>query len=64
MNTIYHELDTVSPQKLREIQNERLHALIDRCYRDVPYYRDLFDKNGIKAKHIRTTDDLTLVPFT
>jgi phenylacetate-CoA ligase len=64
MNTIYHELDTVSPQKLREIQNERLRALVDRCYRDVPYYRNLFDKNGIKPKHIQTTDDLTLVPFT
>jgi len=64
MNTIYHELDTVSPQKLREIQNERLRALVDRCYRDAPYYRNLFDKNGIKPKHIQTTDDLTLVPFT
>ena len=64
MNTIYHELDTISLRKLREIQNERLRALVDRCYREVPYYRDLFDKNGIKPKHIQTTEDLALVPFT
>jgi hypothetical protein len=61
---MFHELDTISPKKLREIQNERLRALIDRCYHDIPYYRDLFDKNGIKPKHIQTTDDLIHVPFT
>jgi phenylacetate-CoA ligase len=64
VNTIYHELDTISLRKLQEIQNERLRALVDRCYREVPYYRDLFDKNGIKPKYIQTTEDLALVPFT
>jgi phenylacetate-CoA ligase len=57
------EFDTISPRKLREIQDERLRVLVDRCYRDIPYYRDLFDKNGLKPKHIQTTDDLTSVPF-
>ncbi len=60
----YHELDTISPRKLREIQDERLRALVDRCYRNIPYYRNLFDKNGIKPKHIQTSEDLVLVPFT
>jgi len=64
MGTMNYEMDTISSKRLREIQNERLRSLVDRCYRDVPYYRDLFDKNGIKPKHIRTTDDLILVPFT
>jgi len=64
MSNFFHELDTISHQKLREIQNERLRALVDRCYRDVPYYRNLFDKNGIKPKHIQTTEDLALIPFT
>ena len=60
----HHKLDTISLRKLRELQNERVRILVDRCYRDVPYYRNLFDKNGIKPKHIQTTDDLALVPFT
>jgi phenylacetate-CoA ligase len=64
MDAFYHEFDTISPKKLREIQDERLRLLVDRCYREIPYYRELFDRNGIKPKHIRTTDDLTLVPFT
>jgi phenylacetate-CoA ligase len=29
----------------------------------IPYYRDLFDRNGL-PKHIKTTDDLARVPFT
>ncbi|MBM4277637.1 MAG: phenylacetate--CoA ligase, partial [Deltaproteobacteria bacterium] len=64
MSNYFNEFDTVSPQKLREIQNERLRALLDRCYREIPYYRDLFDRNNIKPKHIQTTEDLTMVPFT
>jgi len=64
MSNFFNEFDDISPQKLHEIQNERLRALVDRCYREVPYYRDLFDKNGIKPKHIQSTEDLALVPFT
>ena len=64
MSRFFNEFDNISLKKLHGIQNERLRALVDRCYRKIPYYRDLFDKNGIKPKHIRTTDDLTLVPFT
>jgi phenylacetate-CoA ligase len=64
MSHFFNEFDNISAQRLHEIQNERLRTLVDRCYREVPYYRNLFDKNGIKPKHIRTTDDLTLVPPT
>jgi phenylacetate-CoA ligase len=64
MDTYYNDMDTVHPKRLREIQNERLHTLVERCYRDIPYYRDIFDRNGIKPKHIQTTDDLVLIPFT
>jgi len=64
MSNYFNEFDTVSIQRLREIQNERLRVLVERCYREVPYYRNLFDQNGIKPKHIQTTDDLAIVPFT
>ncbi len=64
MSTFFHEFETISQNKLQEIQNERLRILVDRCYRDIPYYRNLFDKHGIKPKHIQTTDDLIHVPFT
>ncbi|RLB30695.1 MAG: phenylacetate--CoA ligase family protein, partial [Deltaproteobacteria bacterium] len=58
------EMDTISLKALRTLQNERLRDLVQRCYDTIPYYKALFDKNGIKPKHIRTTDDLVIVPFT
>ena len=64
MSSFFNEFDTISPQKLREVQNERLRTLVERCYRDIPYYQKLFDQNGIKPKHIQSTDDLAIVPFT
>lgn len=64
MDYFNRELDTISLKDLQALQNERLRAVVDRCYRNVPYYRDLFDKEGLKPKHIRTTDDLVLIPFT
>lgn len=64
MTNFFHEFETISLNKLKEIQNERLRALIDRCYRDIPYYRNLFDKNGLKPKHIQTAEDLEHIPFT
>jgi phenylacetate-CoA ligase len=64
MARFFNEYDNISLKELQTIQNQRLRALVDRCYREIPYYHNLFDKNGIKPKHIRTTDDLPLVPFT
>jgi len=64
MSHFFNEFDSISPQKLCEIQNERLRVLVDRCYREIPYYRNLFDESGIKPKNIQTTEDLTVVPFT
>lgn len=64
MAQFFHEFDSISPRKLREIQDERLRILVERCYREIPHYRDLFDRNGIKPRHIRGSEDLVLLPFT
>ncbi len=36
MSNFFNEFDTITSQKLHEIQNERLRALVDRCYGEVP----------------------------
>lgn len=64
MSNFFSEFDTISSKKLREVQNERLRTLVDRCYREIPYYGNLFDQKGIKPNHIQTTEDLAIVPFT
>ncbi len=48
--------------KLRDYQNEQLRKLVVHAYNTVPYYRELFDKNGIDPITIQTQEDLTKLP--
>jgi phenylacetate-CoA ligase len=57
-------MDTISLPELKALQDARLRALVERCYRTIPYYKGLFDSVGLKPKHVTSTDDLVHVPFT
>jgi phenylacetate-CoA ligase len=46
-----------------EHQNHLLNKLIEHSYKNVPYYRDIFDKIGIKPNDIKTQEDLKLLPI-
>ncbi len=49
----------------REIQNKKLRRFIqNKLYPFSPYYRKLFDRHGIKPRHIKTVNDLKIIPFT
>jgi len=56
--------ETMPLEELEALQNHRLQAMVERCYNSIPYYRELFDKAGLKPKHIQSTDDLVHVPTT
>jgi phenylacetate-CoA ligase len=62
MSYFDREMETIELEALKKLQNERLRTQIERCYRDIPYYKEVFDKHGLKPKHIRTTDDLVHAP--
>ena len=47
--------------KVMEIQNRRVQKLAQRAYR-IPFYRERFDRAGVKPGEIRTGDDLTRLP--
>lgn len=51
-----------SREKIDEFQNVRLQALVKHSYRNVPYYRDLFDKYGISPGQIQCVSDLSMLP--
>ncbi len=53
-----------SPEKLAAFRDERLRRVIDHAYRNVPYYRRLFDEHGISPGDIRGAADLWRVPVT
>jgi phenylacetate-coenzyme A ligase PaaK-like adenylate-forming protein len=56
------------PKRNREdvvsFQNRQLRSLVTHAYENVPYYRRLFDRNGVKPRDIQTVADLPAIPIT
>ncbi len=64
MSKYFHpDIECASPEKLREIQSQRLVETVQHVYEHVPYYRDLMDKKGVTPADIRSVDDLPKLPF-
>jgi phenylacetate-CoA ligase len=53
----------LSPDKIKELQEVKLRRLINQAYYHVGYYRELFDKHGLKPSDISTIEDLQKLPF-
>jgi phenylacetate-CoA ligase len=51
-----------SREQLEAYQMERLSALLDHAYRNVPYYRRVFDERGLVPSDINTLADLAKLP--
>lgn len=58
------EIETMSRKDLEALQLERLQVLVKRVYEKIPFYKESFDKAGVKPEDIKTLDDLTKFPFT
>ena len=65
MQTYYQpQIETMPPEQLRKLQDERLKAQIKHVYDNVPHYRQLMDEKGVKPEDIQGVDDLHKLPFT
>ncbi|MEU1291290.1 phenylacetate--CoA ligase PaaK [Streptomyces sp. NPDC005840] len=51
-------------EALRALQLERLRASLRHAYTHVPFYRESFDKAGVRPDDCRSLDDLARFPFT
>jgi phenylacetate-CoA ligase len=58
------EHETMPREDLKTLQLTRLKAVVERVYHLVPFYRRRMDELGVKPEHIRTMEDLHLLPFT
>jgi len=58
------ELETMPPEKLRELQEERLCALVNRVYQKVPFYQKKLNEARIKPEDIKGLADLPRLPVT
>lgn len=57
------EFETMSRDKLRALQLERLQDTVRRCMNS-PFYKKRFDEIGLSPDDIKTLDDLKKIPFT
>jgi phenylacetate-CoA ligase len=56
--------ESLDPGELDRIQLARLAELLEHCYSNVPYYRDMFDGLGAHPSDIRTLADFAKLPCT
>ncbi|MET7453403.1 phenylacetate--CoA ligase PaaK [Streptomyces sp. NPDC005574] len=56
--------ERLDPEALRALQLERLRASLRHAYDHVPFYRESFDKAGVRPEDCRSLDDLPRFPFT
>ena len=56
--------ECMSRDELRALQSARLVKMVDRVYRQVPFYRHKMQELGIEPGDIESMDDLNKLPFT
>lgn len=57
-------MECATLEEMRALQSFRLQKTVKRVYANVPYYRDMMDKAGVKPEDIKSVDDLHKLPFT
>ncbi|WP_294970364.1 phenylacetate--CoA ligase family protein [uncultured Methanosphaera sp.] len=57
------ERECMSREEFRELQLRRLKKVVRYAYDNVPFYRDLYDKNNVSPDDIKTLEDIQLLPF-
>lgn len=56
------EIETMPREKLEKLQLERLKWQVERCYKGSEFYRERFDKIGLKPDDIKSLDDVLKIP--
>ena len=57
-------IECMDRERLTKLQSDRLSVMVERLYYNVPFYRNLFQKNGIEPGDINSVDQLKYLPFT
>ncbi|MBE6740250.1 MAG: phenylacetate--CoA ligase [Ruminococcaceae bacterium] len=62
-NYYQKEIETMPVEEIKKLQTEKLIKQVKHVYEDVPYYRDLMDKKGVKPEDVKGIEDLHKLPF-
>ncbi len=58
------EIECATRSYIKAVESQRLIKMVERAYNNVPFYKQLLDKAGIKPSDITGIDDLKKLPFT
>lgn len=58
------EQEYLQPEELKALQVQRLKELVARVYERVPFYRKVMDERGVRPEHVKSLEDLKLLPIT
>ncbi|MDX2480528.1 MAG: phenylacetate--CoA ligase [Desulfuromusa sp.] len=58
------DFETLPREAIESLQLKRLQQTVEKVYAAVPFYRDSFNKLGIKPADIKSLADLQRLPFT
>ncbi len=56
--------DFLPVTQLRQVQLQRLQAVVGRAYEHVPHFRQRLDERGVKPEDIQSLEDISCLPFT
>ncbi|MBQ3126636.1 MAG: phenylacetate--CoA ligase, partial [Clostridia bacterium] len=62
-NYYQKEIETMSPEEMKQLQSQKLVKQVKHVYENVAYYRNLMDEKGIKPEDIHGIEDLHKLPF-
>lgn len=57
-------IECMPRHQLRDVQNQRLERVVQRCYEKMEMYRLKFDEVGLNPHEIKNVEDLPKIPFT
>lgn len=57
------EIECMSREDMKKLQDERLVAQVKHVWDNVPYYRKKMEEKGVTPDDIKSTDDLYKLPF-
>ncbi|MCD6519740.1 MAG: phenylacetate--CoA ligase [Anaerolineae bacterium] len=61
---VWSEIECAPREKIEALQLRRLQKVVERAYRQIPFYRRAFQRAGIVPQDIQSLEDLALLPFT
>ena len=63
MNYFQEEIECMSRDKIKAIQDEKIVKQVKHAYDNIPYYRNLMEQKGVKPEDIHGIADVYKLPF-